>query len=170
MVTLRDAQARRTARMIQNRQKKYDMTEKRASEEVMIENMISWAQSRMVDRSYAGWCLSFIEDALEQSNEIEIFGGDSAKESGELYSDALRTGVPEKGAFVFYDCLCLSEDGPVNWGHCGIALEDGNVIHAWDQVRIDEYRAIEQLAALTGDHPRYIGWVPIARVLAQKEE
>ena len=26
----------------------------------------------------------------------------------------------------------------------------------------------EGLTALTGDHPRYIGWVPLTRVLAQK--
>lgn len=120
-------------------------------------------------RGIRGGCLSFIEDALEQSNDIEIFGGDSARESCELYSDALRTGVPEKGAFVFYDCLCQSEDGPVNRGHCGVALEDGRVIHAWDRVRTDDYLAIEKLTALTGDHPDYIGWVPLERVLAEGE-
>lgn len=103
-------------------------------------------------------------------NGIEIFGGDSARESYTLYRDAARTGEPERGAFVFYDCLCLSEQGPVNWGHCGIALGDGRVIHAWDRVRIDGYREIEALTALTGDHPKYIGWVPLERVLAQKEE
>ena len=109
----------------------------------MIDNMISWAERRIGIADYAGWCLSFIEDALEKSNGIEIFGGDSAKESSEMYSDALRTGIPEKGAFVFYDCLCLSEDGPVNWGHCGIALGDRRVIHAWDKVRIDDYLEIK---------------------------
>ena len=134
----------------------------------ITENMITWAMEHLGDRSYAGWCLSFIEDALEKSNDIEIFGGDSAKESCEMYQDALHTGVPERGAFIFYDCLCLSEDGPVNWGHCGIALDDGQVIHAWDKVRTDGYLAIEALTALTGDHPRYIGWVPVTRVLAQK--
>ena len=55
-----------------------------------------------------------IEDALEISNDIEIFGGDSAKESCEMYKDALRGGAPERGAFVFYDCLYPSENGPVN--------------------------------------------------------
>ena len=134
----------------------------------LIENMIRWAESGIGSAEYAGWCLSFIEDALEISNGIEIFGGDSAKESGELYRDALRTGAPERGAFVFYDCLCPSENGPVNCGHCGIALGDGRVIHAWDKVRIDDYNHIEDLTALTGDHPRYIGWVPLKRVLAQK--
>ena len=133
-----------------------------------MDNMISWAMDHLNDERYAGWCLSFIEDALEISNDIEIFGGDSAKESSEMYSDALRKGAPEKGAFVFYDCLCWNEDELVNWGHCGIALENGQVIHAWDKVRIDDYLHIEKLTALTGDHPRYIGLVPVERVLVEK--
>ena len=87
----------------------------------IIDNMIAWAKDRMGDTGYAGWCLSFIEDALEISNDIEIFGGDSAKESSEMYSDALRAGEPERGAFVFYDCLCPGKDGLINWGHCGIS-------------------------------------------------
>lgn len=132
--------------------------------------MISWAKEKLGSPNYAGWCLSFIEDALEISNDIEIFGGDSAKESSEMYKDALENGCPEFGAFVFYDCLCLSEDGPVNWGHCGICIGNGQIIHAWDKVRIDDYLKIEQLTALTGDHPKYIGWVPVSRVLAQKPE
>ena len=137
-------------------------------ENTMIENMIRWAEGKLGETKYAGWCLSFIEDALEIPNNIEIFGGDSAKESAVLYADAVRQGEPERGAFVFYDCLCVGEDGPVNWGHCGIGLGDGNVIHAWDKVRIDNYREIEKMTALTGDHPRCIGWVPVARVLQQK--
>ena len=135
---------------------------------LMIDNMLRWAESRLGETDYAGWCLSFIEDALELGNGIEIFGGDSAKESALLYADAMRQGLPERGAFVFYDCLCLSEDGPVNWGHCGISLGDGRLIHAWDRVRVDDYLAVERMTALSGDHPRYIGWVPVERVLAQK--
>jgi hypothetical protein len=138
--------------------------------EQMTDYMIAWAKGRLGITEYAGWCLDFIEDALEQSNDIEIFGGDCAKESCEMYKDSLQTGIPEKGAFVFYDCLCPSKDGPVNWGHCGISLGDGQVIHAWDVVRIDGYMEIERLTALTGDHPKYLGWVPLDRVLAQKPE
>ena len=141
---------------------------KRISE--MIENSITWAEEFLGETKYAGWCLSFIEDALEMSNGFEIFGGDSAKESAELYSDAIRQDRPERGAFVFFDCLCPVEDGPVNWGHCGISLGDGRVIHAWDTVRIDTAEEIEQMTVLTGDHPRYIGWVPVERVLAQKPD
>lgn len=134
----------------------------------MIENMIAWAEKEIGNPKYAGWCLSFIEDALEQSNGIEIFGGDSAKESCETYRDSLRAGPPERGAFVFYDCLCPCETGIVNYGHCGIGLGDGRVIHAWDVVRIDGYWQIENMTAPTGDHPKYLGWVPIERVLRQR--
>lgn len=138
------------------------------NESVIIENMISWAKEKIGNSRYAGWCLSFIEDALEISNNIEIFGGDSAKESCIMYYDAIRTGEPERGAFVFYDCMCPSEDGIVNWGHCGISLGEGKVIHAWDIVRIDDFMQVESLTSVIGEHPRYIGWVPLKRVLLQK--
>lgn len=136
----------------------------------MIENMIQWAMKQIGNTEYAGWCLSFIEDALEISNDIEIFGGDSAKESCDLYCDALHTEEPERGAFVFYDCLCQGEDGPEDWGHCGICIGQGQIIHAWATVRIDDYHAIEMLTTTMGDHPRYRGWVPLERVLRQKPE
>ena len=135
--------------------------------EALIRRMIAWAEDHMGNTGYAGWCLSFAEDALEVSNDIEIFGGDSARESCDIYLDALRTGEPQCGAFVFYDCLCRDEDRLVNWGHCGICVGDGQIIHAWDKVRKDDYLAVEQLTALTGDHPRYLGWVPVERVLRQ---
>jgi hypothetical protein len=135
---------------------------------ILIDNMINWAKNEIDTPKYAGWCLSFIEDALEISNNIEIFGGDCAKESSEMYKDALQIDIPERGAFVFYDCMCQSEEGLVNWGHCGICIGNGDIIHAWDVVRIDNYLKIEELTALSGDHPKYIGWVPISRVLSQK--
>ena len=136
--------------------------------EKLTKNMIRWAVSKLGSTEYAGWCLVFIEDALEISNNIEVFGGDSAKESCELYKDALQGGVLERGSFVFYNCLCLDESSPVNWGHCGISLGGSCVIHAWDVVRIDGYTEIECLTALTGDHPKYLSWVPIKRVLNQR--
>ena len=134
----------------------------------VIDNMIRWAEDRLGDTSYTGWCLLFIEDALEKSNDIEIFGGDSAKESAVLYADGMQQGVPERGAFVFYDCICMSDKGPVNWGHCGISLGNGKVIHAWDKVRINDYLDIEKMTAMSGDLPKYIGWVPLERVMREK--
>lgn len=105
---------------------------------------------------------------MKKSNRIEIFGGDSAKESAQLYADAMRKGLPESGAFVFCDCLCPSGVGPINRGHCGISLGGGKVIHAWDRVRTDGCLQMQKLTALTGDHPKYIGRAPIERVPAQE--
>lgn len=133
----------------------------------MKDHMIAWAMEYLGKREYVGWCLAFVEDAIEESNGIEVFGGDSAKESYLLYRDALHTGTPERGSVVFYDCLCHTREGIMDWGHCGIALEDGRVIHAWDQVRIDPFMAVEELSSF-GEHPRYLGWVPLERVLEQK--
>ena len=66
--------------------------------------------------------------------------------------------------------MCPGDDRLVNWGHCGICLGEGRVIHAWDIVRIDDYLKIENLTSIVGEHPKYIGWVPIARVLLQKSD
>ena len=48
----------------------------------ITENMIRWAQSRLGETGYSGWCLSFIEDALEIANGIEVFGGDCPRYIG----------------------------------------------------------------------------------------
>ena len=61
----------------------------------LTENMISWAEDKIGSKEYAGWCLSFIEDSLEKNNVIEIFGGDTAKESALLYADGMRKGILE---------------------------------------------------------------------------
>jgi len=138
---------------------------------VYIDNMINWAVRKLGSTEYNGWCLSFVEDALEKSNNIEIFGGDSAKESLEIYKDELNLDEPEKGSFVFYDCMCFDEEkNLVNYGHVGICIGESKVIHAFDRVRIDNYLDIEKLTSLTGDHPKYLGWVKIDRVLKQKGE
>ena len=67
----------------------------------LTENMISWAEDKLGSREYAGWCLSFIEDSLEKSNIIEIFGGNSAKESALLYADGMHQGIPEKCGMTY---------------------------------------------------------------------
>ena len=133
------------------------------------QNAIAWALAHEDNTEYVGWCLSFIEDAVEQPNDIELFGGDCAAESARLYADGLRDGTPEPGAFVFYDCCGIVDGEPVNWGHCGLCIGEGKVIHAWDKIRVDDYLALEQLSpAPTWTAPKYIGWVPLERVLAQK--
>ncbi len=132
---------------------------------VYIANAISWAQEHLGAIEYAGRCLSFVEDAYEQSNHVEIFGGSSAQESADEYGVAQNRGEQPIGAFVFYACA-----GPVgneikNWGHVGLCIGEGKVVHAWDKARIDDYHTVQNLTPPPGwSQPQFIGWTPIERI------
>jgi|GEM_PF-7061517 len=53
-----------------------------------------------------------------------------------------------------------------NWGHVGLMLADGRVIHAWEKVGIDDYSVIAALSVPTGSATlRDRGWTPLYRVL-----
>jgi hypothetical protein len=130
-----------------------------------IENAIRWAQERLGSTDYATRCLAFVEDAYEESNHVEIFGGDDAKASADQYEAEHNTGLPPIGAFVFYDCFGTLRGTYKNWGHVGLCIGDKKVIHAWDAVRIDDYLAVQELASAPGwTKPRYLGWAPIERI------
>lgn len=131
-----------------------------------IDNSIKWAMNHLGSTDYCYHCLAFVEDALEISNNIEIFGGSSAKESAVAYEAHIHTDIPPKGTFVFYDCLGVIDGEYENWGHVGLCLGDGLIIHAWDKVRIDNYLDVENLSAAPGwTAPRFIGWVSLERIM-----
>ena len=133
--------------------------------ELYIANAIRWAQERLGSTEYATWCLSFVEDAYEESNRVEIFGGSSAKESADEYGAAQSTGEPPRGAFVFYDCFTTINGDYKNWGHVGLCIGEGQVIHAWDIVRMDHYLDVQNVTPTAGGtRPQYIGWTPVERV------
>ncbi len=137
----------------------------------MIDNALQWAFKYLNSTDYQFKCLGFVEDALERSNNIEIFGGDTAKESADLYKASMQTEIPPKGTFVFYNCTGPIDGITKNWGHAGLAIGDGKVIHAWDKVRVDRYLDIETIITAPGwEKPRYIGWVPLERVLVGYQE
>jgi hypothetical protein len=130
-----------------------------------IDNAISWATQRLGATDYTTLCLAFVEDAYERANSVEIFAGDFAAESGDIYSEHMRDGVPEIGSFVFYDCDGVIEGKERNWGHVALAMSNGDVIHAWDKVRVDNYLDIENLVGGPGwGLPTYRGWVPKERI------
>jgi cell wall-associated NlpC family hydrolase len=120
------------------------------------------------ERTYPLRCLAFVEDAYERANAIEIFGGSSALESADQYGTSPYdpAAPPTAGAFVFYRC-----EGPIDgthheWGHVGLSLGDGRVVHAWDEVRVDDAREVEALRPAAGwTAPRLIGWTTPARIL-----
>ncbi len=134
--------------------------------EKYVNNAIEWAKNHLNSREYCYHCLAFVEDALERSNDIEIFGGDTAKESADLYEAYKHRDIPPKGTFVFYDCSGVINDEYKNWGHVGLSMGNGEVIHAWDKVRVDNYLDIEKLVAAPGwEKPKFIGWVPLEQIM-----
>ena len=131
-----------------------------------IANAIMWAKARLGSTEYALFCLSFVEAAYENGNEVEIFGGSSAQESADMYGASANLAVPPAlGAFVFYSCSGFVDGERKHWGHVGLYMGEGQVIHAWDQVRIDPYLDVQALTpAASWTQPHYIGWTPIERI------
>ena len=128
-----------------------------------------WALRQLGSEAYPYLCLAFVEDAYEMGNAIEIFGGSTAKESADLYG-VKQDGDPPFGSFVFYDCIGSINGERKNWGHVGLAIGEGLVVHAWKEVRIDPYMAVEDLPA-GGDweQPKYIGYAPPETILKGHE-
>ncbi|MBN2725866.1 C40 family peptidase [Candidatus Mcinerneyibacteriota bacterium] len=131
----------------------------------MIEKAVRWAAEKKGSCDYPGRCLAFVEDAVEKGNGIEIFGGSTAMESALLYG-WVTEGLPPQGAFVFYKASGPLNGVEKNWGHVGLSLGDGKVIHSWGEVRIDDYREIEVLTTPGWTKPEYLGWTPPGRYLA----
>ena len=129
---------------------------------------LEWALARRGDDSYAGRCLAFVEDAFERPNRIEVFGEASAAEAAAAF-DLTRYETarpPVAGSLVFF-----AGGGPLHgvdreWGHVGIALGDGRVVHAWDEVRIDDALEIPRLHPAPGwSSARLIGWTSAEQLL-----
>ena len=132
---------------------------------LIVERAIAWALEQLGSPDYALRCLAFVEDAYEIPNEIEVFGGSSARESAELYEAQRSTGEPPAGAFVFFATTGLVDGIERDWGHVGLATGDGRMIHAWPQVRIDDITAMPSLPSGSWSTPGYLGYAPPSRIL-----
>jgi cell wall-associated NlpC family hydrolase len=142
-----------------------EMDSSRREERVSVDRAVAWALANVGSDRYALRCLSFVEDAYELPNGIEVFGGSSARESAELYEARAATGDPPAGAFVFFDT-----HGPVDgvvrdWGHVGLATGDGRVVHPWTDVRVDPLAAMESLPSGDWSPLVFAGWAAPTRIL-----
>jgi hypothetical protein len=135
-------------------------------DDIYISGAIEWAMGKLGSTDYAYKCLAFVEDAYELGNNVWLDGqGCTAKEAAEAYSAQDHGGVPPRGAYVCYDCWGTFEGEHRNWGHVGLSTGDGKVIHAWGEVRMDDYLAVQDLDVPGWTKPRYIGWVPVSAIL-----
>ncbi len=140
----------------------------RTRQAMLSEGAVAWATARLGSRDYAGRCYAFLEDAYELGNGIVLDGqGSTAREAAEAYTARMEAaglrpeGPPPRGSYVFYDCSGELKGETRNWGHIGLALGDGQVIHAWDVVRIDTLQGVEALDPPPGwTRPVYTGWAP----------
>lgn len=127
---------------------------------------IDWAKGKAGQKIYQLKCLAFVEDAYEMSNNIELFGGSTAKESADEYNAISNKGDPSIGSFVFYDAYGEIDGVYKNYGHVGLCIGNGNIVHTWNCIRIDKYMDIEKLEGAPGwTKPKYIGYAPIERIL-----
>jgi hypothetical protein len=133
-----------------------------------VARALDWALARRGDRSYAGRCLAFVEDAFERANQIEVFGEKSAAEAADAFdlTPFDPADPPPAGALVFYACGGPLDGLVRDWGHVGIALGDGPLVHAWDEVRVDAALEVPRLQPAAGwTAPRLIGWAAAAQLL-----
>lgn len=131
----------------------------------LIEGAIQWALKKQGSEEYRFLCYGFLEDAYELGNGIILDGkGSSAKEAAEAYG--CQPGEPPRGSYVFFDCTGPINGEVRNWGHVGLSLGDGRVIHAWGNVRVDYISDMEKLDD-TPDWtaPSYLGWAPAEQIL-----
>jgi cell wall-associated NlpC family hydrolase len=137
---------------------------------VIVANALTWAHARLSETRYATWCLSFVEDAFERSNSIQVDGYATAKEAADGYGARDDGSTPPAGALVFYDWWGAINGVEQNWGHVGLSLGDGRIIHALAEVRIDDIADVATLLPPNEAHPsRYIGWAPTEVVLVGSE-
>ena len=131
-----------------------------------IDHAIRWAMEALGSTEYKLLCLKFVEDAYELSNGIVLAGYRDAKETADAYGAEGNRGVPPRGAYVLYDCWGTIDGKYRNWGHVGLSIGEGKVIHAWDKVRIDDYLAIQDLEAGPGwTKLEYVGWASVPRIM-----
>jgi len=139
-----------------------------------IDKALNWAFSQLGSTKYKDECLSFVEDAYAEAgsdprNNIPVPGDPGfryAKYVAEFLNAKIGTYIPPRGAWMFYDWTGwvdlnkngVKESGEIrNWGHVGISLGDGHVIHALGKVQINSIQEMEEIT-IQGEKLKYVGW------------
>jgi hypothetical protein len=125
-----------------------------------IDKAIEWAENQLGSHEYDEYCWKFVVHAYKKAGADWILPPQlSAKEAANSLKP-LKTGIPPRGTLVFYDCWGTLEGEYRNWGHVGLSIGNGDVIHAFGKVRVDNYLDIQDLSPGTGwTKSEYIGWV-----------
>ena len=121
------------------------------------EKAVTWALDKRGSTDYAYKCLRFVWDAYELTGaDIHPLHYDYAKQAADALNAEDNPGIPPWGAYVFYNTSGTLHGEYRNWGHVGLSLGGGDVVHAADKVRVDNYLDISPAPEWTD--PEYIGW------------
>ena len=126
------------------------------SQDPRIKEAIKWSFDHLNSGDYPFLCLSFVKKAYDIKdlyNQVK-YTFEYAKEAAEKTGAAANKGKPiPRGSYVYFDWYGIVDGIYDNWGHVGIALGDGQIIHAYGEVRVDKISEMPYL-----DDFDYIGW------------
>jgi NlpC/P60 family len=115
-----------------------------AGEGGRAEGAIAWALGRQGDPSYNFWCLKFVAHAFG-ANAAGFPTAQAAANALGVRDRAAGPAAAPRGALVFFRYVYRG----VSYGHVGISLGDGRMVHAVQTVRV------EALSRWAGS---YLGW------------
>jgi len=122
----------------------------RVGEDPRITKAIAWAEKMIGDTSYAYECQIFVGDTYRETGTSPATYT-CAKAAADALDAKDSSGTPPRGAYVFYDWSGTLNRVYKNWGHVGLSVGNGKIIHASETnpVEKSQYDKI----GLT-----YIGW------------
>lgn len=134
-----------------------------------VESAISWAISQEGKTAWSGYCLGFVAKAFGQESSGWTSPEDARKKLGNRFYPAATDWNPPRGALVFFSAKGTWCDAPygcidlADYGHIGIYLGNGGVVHAYGAVKVQSIVEIEQLSGRDSkgnefEIGSYIGW------------
>lgn len=134
-----------------------------------VEKAINLARSQDGKEDWKGYCLGFVGQAFGQESTGWLSPVDAIEKLGDRFYPVEKCQNPPRGALIFfsakgkwcgasYGCIDLAD-----YGHIGIYLGHGEVLHAYGRVRTQTLTAVEQLATTDSKGNKswidsYIGW------------
>jgi parallel beta-helix repeat protein len=112
--------------------------------------------------NYVTYCLAFVLDAYEYGAKTVVEARKDglyqyARQVADLLGAQANKGEPPRGAFVFYDCTGTINGETKNWGHVGLSLGNGEIVHAMGQILRGNYLQVSSPGS-GWSKPVYIGW------------